>query len=171
MIFDYLSEKKQPGTYAGVTPNHQFLRGYGKFAEKNNLIIPGLLDPSAMHSTLLFSFKPLPNYVPITYDPQYIATISGFTTWETKSRNNDNQRTNCLVLLVDCPQLVERHQHLMNVHKATYTFDDYIPHITLSYDIGRDFDMKSLPNFNEFVDSFAYVGEYYNPIDLDYVKR
>ncbi len=169
MIIDLLSPK--PGTYAGVNVDQRFIDGYTQFASDVSYILPKMLEPSNIHSTLLFSFKHLPNYDPIEYSPALDARILGYMMWETKSRNDEGERTKCLVLAIDCPLLKDRHLHLMNEHNATYTFKEFIPHITLSYDVGNDFDVTQLPQFQKYTESFQYIREYKRDIDLDYVKR
>jgi len=50
-----------------------------------------------------------------------------------------------LVLKVESDWLLKRHDYLMVVHDAIYDYPEYIPHITLSYDIG-DMPQPEFPN-------------------------
>ena len=49
---------------------------------------------------------------------------------------------NCLVTVLKSKDLTAHHETIMDKYGATYDFDTYIPHITLSYDIG-DLDAKN----------------------------
>lgn len=54
----------------------------------------------------------------------------------------DNKR--CLVIKLESEYLTNRHKELMkNYPSLTYDYPEYIPHITLSYDIG-DFDISEI---------------------------
>lgn len=71
----------------------------------------------------------------------------------------------CLVLELDAPAVVERHLELMSLYpELTYDFDQYLPHITLSYDIGTfDASALELPNF------VCVLGdEYVEDLDLEW---
>jgi hypothetical protein len=68
-----------------------------------------------------------------------------------------------LVLVLDAPDVVKRHKQLMAKHKeATWDHDDYIPHVTLSYNSG-DFDPKTLDVSS--IGMITLVEEYTNDID------
>lgn len=56
----------------------------------------------------------------------------------------------CLVVELDAPEVVARHNGLLLQHPdLKHDFEDYIPHITLSYDIGSfDVSTLSLPDFS-----------------------
>jgi len=51
----------------------------------------------------------------------------------------------CLVLVLDAPTLLERHETLKTIHTLTHTHQEYIPHITISYDVPQDLDLEGLP--------------------------
>lgn len=117
------------GTYAGFKlsdDDTDFLYDYFK----NIVPVPNLIDKKSFHITLLYSRKELPNYEPKkeTNDWVYPTELDVFPT-------QDGKR--CLVLLVKAPYCLKRHKELMKEHDATYDYDNYVPHITISYDIGR----------------------------------
>ena len=71
----------------------------------------------------------------------------------------------CLVLVLDAPTVVARHEELMKRHPTlTYDFERYIPHVTLSYDIGAfDASRLTLPYF-----SCVLGDEYVEDLDLEW---
>ena len=73
----------------------------------------------------------------------------------------------CLVLVLNAPTVEERHADLMKRYpQLTYDFPSYIPHITLSYDIG-DYDEQKLA-----LPAFCCVlsDEYVEDLKLDWKK-
>jgi len=93
------------------------------------------------HSTLLYSRVSLPTYVP---------QGEIFPVWEAPSslysleKWIDTDGKTILVLTYSCKNLEDRHSYLMNKHNATYDFDEYKPHITLSYDIPEEFNIDNI---------------------------
>lgn len=59
----------------------------------------------------------------------------------------DGDGKNILVGILDNPKFKDIHEKFMNEYNLTYDYDEYIPHITLSYDIG-DFDYTKLEKFD-----------------------
>jgi len=150
-----LNEAPEDGTFAGVRFLPEDAQKLEQFAIDNN--VPNPNPASKMHVTLLFSKTPIANYEPHGPLKQAImaqakeATIFG----------DDDERV--LVLVLKCPQLVKRHKFLMDKHKeATWDHEDYIPHVTLSYDCG-DFDPESLDI--DSLDVLSLVEEYGDDID------
>lgn len=114
-----------------------------EYIKKNN--IPNPVDIDILHTTLLYTFSDLSGYVPITYDPPLIGTTTKFEKWPTQPKNG--KISMCLVMRIDCPTLSIRYNDLIHQHNAAYTFAEYKPHITLSYDV-NNFNTKDLPDFN-----------------------
>jgi hypothetical protein len=132
---------KLPGTFAGVRFDEQTMDAIEKYIKDNN--IPNPIPRNELHITLLYSKKHLPNYKPLGIVDEK-ATPDKLTVFKTSDKDKDD--TNCLVLLVKCPFLTKRFDTLMDEHKATYDFDEYLPHTTLSYDIG-DYDYSKAEQF------------------------
>jgi 2'-5' RNA ligase len=123
---DFYTEGKTKGTYAAVRIRYaKCLRDFLKKELPDIDVIP----EKDMHCTLLYSRKFLPDYEP---DPklEHKATITGLEVWDTFDKKR------ALVARLKCPSLVKRHKDLMEEHKATYDYDEYKPHFTISYDIG-----------------------------------
>ena len=131
------TSKQKTGTYAAVTYDEDSAKALSDFAEENN--IPDPVAPSDLHATLLYSRKHLPDYEPLgDLETPLTAKVKGFKGCPTNSGEK-----NCLVALLDCPELEERWKYLMDTHGATWDFPDYTPHTTLSYDVG-DLDASRL---------------------------
>ena len=144
------------GTYAAVKFDHPTRKSIHQYCATAN--IPNTIRPDKLHTTLLYSHKELTLYSPTDkYVHPLVAYPVGMDIWD--STNDQGQVEKCLVVLLDCPQLIDRHNLLMKDHGATYTFPNYQPHITLSYNVG-DLDPASLPFFENYVPSIIIVGEY-----------
>lgn len=91
-----------------------------------------LLNPVArsdLHSTICYSRK----YIkfPVDTDNELISVSQSLRIFETSGGP-------ALVLELDSEHLCKRHE-LAKLLGATYDFPDYIPHITLSYNIGGQY--------------------------------
>jgi hypothetical protein len=162
MLLMEIHNKK--GTYAGVRFDDATTDAVLRYIDENN--IPNGLNPSSMHTTLLYSRKFLPDYeAQGTIDPAYEGTPTTFDVWQ--STSDDGSSSNCLVIKYDCPELTKRHEYLMKTHGATYDFPDYTPHITLSYNIGN-MDIKKLPSILDILPTINVVSEYQEDLDLDW---
>ena len=144
MKLDDIMEKKEeakPGTYAGVRFDTDTIKRIKEFAKAYK--IPERLPSDKLHSTLLYSKKHLPDYQAAgEYDNPLVGKPKSFDVWESQP-DDDGVKSNCLILQIDCPTLVARHKELMDEHDAEYDFDEFKPHVTLSYNIG-DFDVSTL---------------------------
>lgn len=161
-----LKESKKPGTYVAV-----------KFSDKtNNLLrqyaidnkIPNRTRTDKLHTTVIYSCKHLEGFKheSVTFDPPLIGTVGKFEVWPTSPKPG-TEPSNCLVLLYDCPELIKRHNQIMNDYDATYDFDEFKVHTTLSYDIG-DLDWKSLPPISDVLSEIEIITDYSEPLNLDW---
>ena len=158
-------EEELPGTYAAVHFYDDTVDNIKTFIEENE--IPNAVPADKLHTTLLYSRKPCPDYEPMgTYKHMMTGTPTEFDVWQSQP-DDDGNRSNCLVLKYDCDELVDRHNHLMDEHDATFDFDEYRPHVTLSYDIG---DM-SIDNLDpEKIGPINIVEEYGEDLDQNWAK-
>ena len=142
------------GTYAAVKPSPQSADNITRAAIE--LGIPGVIEPSEIHCTLLYSRK----YVPLsgTIDVDYKSLISNFELF--------GENKEILVITLISKDLSERHKYLMDTYNATYDFETYIPHITLSYNIG-EFDINKI-DISDFNEDLNFITEYYEDLDLNY---
>ena len=148
-------EKEQPGTFAGVRFSKANEKTIMKYIKDND--IPNPVKPDEIHATLLYSKKHLPDYKARgNIDPPIQIKSKGFHTFPQQEKRSNGDTIHCLVLLLNSPELEKRHKFLMNKHNASYDFDEYIPHLTLSYDMGN-IDIDKLP---KITDKLEIVNEY-----------
>jgi len=155
--------EKSAGSYVGVRLSNKTKEGLEAFAHK--AAVPNALDSKDYHTTVMYSripfhdkFKPLGRLsVPI------VGLGKNLALWPTQDGGN------CLVYIYDCPDLSARHEWIMNMYDATYDFPEYIPHITLSYDVG-DLKLDELPNIHNWVPEIEIVEEYVKPIDPNWTR-
>lgn len=150
------------GTYAGVKLSVSSDKLLTDFLRKEDIQNP--VPSNKLHVTLLYSRKYLPDYEPAgVYDKPLIATPLGFEIWKSQSGKN------CLVLKLSCQKLVDRHRELMTEHNATFDYDEYTPHVTLSYDVGdRQITGKDTLKFSY---PLTIVSEYIEDLDLDWADN
>lgn len=151
---------KNKGTYAGYklsAPSKKYLSDFMKENE-----IPNALDPDKLHVTLVYSRKHLPDFKPLG-NVSIAAKPEQFVVWKGRD-STGSKEANCLILLLDCPEAEERHKQIKDEHGATFDYDKYQPHITLSYDIG---DMK-IARLKVPTRNIMFVEEYVEDLDLDW---
>lgn len=109
--------------------------------------IPNLLTADKIHTTIIYS-KTYDNIKTAEYKVMKpVAVIGSMEIWKTQGGKS------ALVAKLDAPDLSIRHNWLMKNHNLTYDYDEYKPHITLSYDVPDDFDVpKTIPEISLIVD-------------------
>lgn len=168
-LAELLMEQDKPGTYAGVHFDQETIDKIIKYVKDNR--IPDPVPRGKLHTTLLYSRKHLPKYkaqgkldTPLTGVPDELVV------WETNGKERNEPTSRCLILKYKCPALVKRHDTLMDLHDATYDFPDYIPHVTLSYDIG-DMEIEDLPDPKTIIDKLVIIEEYQESLNLSWAKE
>ena len=159
-ILDQMKDN-QPGTYAAVTFDTHTNKEIHNYTTATSL--PNAVRLDQLHTTLLYSRKHLPDYKPHGIMMAMYGTPVGLEVWPSKGSER------CLLLKYDCPELCARHAYLMSTHNATYDFHDYVPHVTLSYDIGK-LDISALPDVREYVKAIVIVNEYSRELILDWAS-
>lgn len=152
---------KKPGTYAAVTFSEKTVESLKELQEK--LGVPNPLDASEFHSTLLYSRKNLPNYIPLgELTPVVTSDTEDFTLdiWPSGEKN-------VLVLIYPCEWLSSRWKALSEEHDAPWDFPDFTPHITLSYDVGDYTPPDKLVHFAS-KKPIVIVNEYSSDLNKDY---
>ncbi len=156
-----LYEAPEDGTFAGVKFDQSSIQTLKNFIDENK--IPNPTPPEDYHVTLLFSHTPLPNYEPVGSYKQALTAIPKYAT----IFGEDEEKA--LVIVLDAPGLVKRHKYLMNKHpEATWDHDEYLPHVTLSYDVG-DFNIEKL-NVDD-IGMLQIIEEYSDDIEPDWEKN
>lgn len=151
---------REPGAYIGVNFNKHTITALTKFCKENN--VPKRFRRDRCHATILYSKKPCPGIKPMGK----LNEKAAFKGWDIFP-NYDNTKK-VLVMLLDSPWMVSRHNELMDKHDASYDFDEYKPHVTLSYDVGNDFDVDKLPDFPQ---ELSLINEYYEDLVIDWQNK
>lgn len=120
------------GTYVAANFSEDSVKALTKLQEE--IGVPNPVSPEDFHTTIVYSRIPIEWE---TMDHDVPAKVVGYRVFET-----GEDHTKCLVLEIDCPSLTERFEESME-KGASFDFPSYIPHITLSYDIG-DFSIDDL---------------------------
>ena len=137
------------GTYAAVNFDDKTIDTLQEFMKDHK--IPNKITPKKMHCTILYSEKHLPDYTAHgKIDPPFEGKPTKLEVWKSQP-DDDGQTANCLVLNFDCKDLTDRHLKLMDDHDATFSFDEFKPHVTLSYDIG-DMKIDEFPKGSDIID-------------------
>lgn len=123
-----IAKKVPDGSYVAVKFDDESRTRLYEFAKE--LKLPNPLPKEKYHTTLIYSRKYNPD---IEVDQSiYPLEIKGNSL--TVFNTQDEKRA--AVIKFHSPELVARHNHLMSEYQLEYDYDTYIPHITLSYDIG-----------------------------------
>ena len=162
--------EKQQGTYVAVQWPKEVAKIITDTAKEFG--VPNVLDDNDIHTTLIYSrvgFEHTPSkedfgFSTVGPNNSRKSMLVVFENRETGSR--------ILALKLYSKQLENRHKEIMtNNPKATYDFDEYIPHITLSYDI-KDYDISNFDyeQFSERLEDASGGVEYTEPLNLDWEK-
>lgn len=138
---EIIQEKIEPGTFAGVRLSKESQNIIKEFCQNNHISNPSPKDK--LHITLLYSKKPCPDYKPSQKPYPMTARAKNFEIWVSEHIDG---KPNCLVLKLECAGLVKRQKYLMDKHGATFDYDEYVPHITFSYDVGN-LKANDIPKF------------------------
>lgn len=139
------------GTYAAVTFDDETVQNLKRYVKENSIPKPN----TDWHATLLYSRRHMPNYSP---DKEYTTVLEGVPTG---FEMFDDGKV--LAVTFSCPPLYQRHHKLMLEHGGTYDFDQYRPHVTLSYD-ASSVKVDKLPEIDFPI---KIIGEYAEDLDLD----
>ena len=127
------------------------------FIKDNN--IPSTLTRDDFHSTIIYSRKYADIPTNDVGEDLGYAEPQKFHIFETQEGKR------ALVILLKSEYLTNRFKELMDKYDLTYDFEEYLPHVTLSYDIG-DFDISEL-NIEDLPKHFTINTEYKEDLDLD----
>ena len=128
MKFKTYMEQSEKGTYAGVRLSDDDSDYIVELCKE--LELPNPITKKDIHITLLYSRKYHPEYIPEENLEEWCYPWK-FHIFETFDKKR------ALVLKLKSDYLENRHKYLMDKLDATYDYPEYIPHITLSYDIGE----------------------------------
>lgn len=152
-------KKKEGGTYAAAKMDKKSCDKIKQFCIDNN--IPNRVKSEKLHTTIIYSRTKAPNLK--ASDEIYplkamCSELEIFKTFDGK---------NALVMKLHSPELVAHHESIMREHQTTYDYDEYKPHITISYDCG-DFDPNSFVGELPMV---TFISEYVEDLVLDWQNK
>ena len=155
-------ETKETGAFVGVRFSSETVKCLKDMIK--TLGVQNPTDTDDFHCTVMYTRSDVPDLLDMdgqSFDPPLIATADKFEIF------NSNDDHDCLVLLIKCDELVERHEAIKDKYGAVYTYPDYKPHITLSYNCdGFDLDAA---NAEKGIDTIEIIEEYVSPLNSDWV--
>ena len=139
------------GTYAAFKPCKESAISIYKAALK--LGVKDIIPIDKLHITLLYSRKAVPDFIPMgAIDPVEISATEIIPLG------------NALVLKVRSLYIYKRHLELMRIFEAEHDYDEYIPHLSLSYN--KDIqDPEIFEKFKPF--TFKICLEYKEDLKID----
>lgn len=157
------SKKKKPdGTYVAVRFSRETQNAIKKFVKA--LGIKDAVAREKMHTTLIYSRKHFVYKDPMLgkIEPSWKGKAKEFHIWETR----DEGKSKALVMAYTCAELTKEHKRIMKEYDAIYDFPEYIPHITLCYDVGENFDTSKI-KIDDFPE-IEIIEEYTTDLVLDW---
>lgn len=154
------------GRYVGVHFTPDTIEQVKKIIDNEG--IPNPIDPDDLHSTIAHSSRSdIPGYeVDGELNEPVEARINNFKIFDTKEGGR------CLVAALDSDYLHAKHKKTID-HGASYDFDEYIPHVTLSYNVGGDWDEENLKKLTNKYGGMRLTisDEYDQELDPNWVKN
>jgi|SRR5579859_1265484 len=136
-----LVSNKKKGLYVGMRVLEPSCSQIKEHCRSAGIPIAESAGERRLHTTVLYSRKPCPNFVA----EQAIVHGAEFICYELFNKRHDsNQKV--LVIKLNAPTIVARHLTLMAEHNATFDFPVFTPHITIAD--GYSGDINSLPTIN-----------------------
>lgn len=132
----------------------------------DNESLPKPTPPEKLHSTIAYSKdNPISDYtVDGKLEEPIECEIDSFDIFPSQDG------TNCLVVKLKAPDLINKH-NITRKLGASYDYDEYIPHVTLSYDAG-DISSERLEDLNKkYRGTKIYADEEYDePLKNNWAK-
>lgn len=160
-----ITELGKDGTYIAVRFNRATQNKLRKLTKQLGIPNEQTVPREKLHCTVVYSRKPFKDFTikgkmdePIKAEPDKLEIF--------KTQSG----ANALVLRFHSKELDDRHNYFNDEFGATYDYDEYKQHVTLSYDVGdwkipKSFDPKSV------IDSLEMDEEYYEALNLDWTKE
>lgn len=114
------------GTYVAVELDARSRKALDSWVSQHN--IPNAADPNQYHVTVIYSRKGVPEVKSYDFNLPIEGTISGWKLFPTANGKN------CLVAIIDAPELEKHHKTIRSELGATHDYPNYQPHVTISYD-------------------------------------
>ncbi len=160
----YLKENSESnpanGTYACVNLSDRHSKKLAAWLQDNlkHIEHPINNDRHPFHATLMFSRNLLPT---LKDEKVKLPVLARGVEWKLFDQPNRDDKALVLILHSD-GILEELHERFMQLPGATYDFDDFIPHLTVSVNYTPKEVPKVKPNFGLSLDKFVV-----EPLNLD----
>lgn len=131
--------ERRAGTYVSCTYTDETNQNLATWCVEN--LIPDPLDPAKYHTTIIYSRAPIPKafeILKLKEDLEFKA--KGFHLFDSKE---DPLRA-ALVIELDAPEIVAAHKRMI-AGGGTHDYDDFTPHLTVSYLALKSTDLTILP--------------------------
>jgi len=149
--------ERRKGTYAAVKYDDAIMpiiEEWGKLWK-----IPNLINPSELHTTVIYSRVVIPKVRQTSLDRDALKSL-GWRFLPTQLKLLDD----ALVIMLEAPELIEVHEKLVK-QGATHDYVDYIPHVTIAYDVPVEFDWSTITPPPIY---FIPIKLYFEPLDLNW---
>lgn len=150
-----------PGTYIAVRVHPESERLIREFMELYDVPIVYPNVERRRHITLVSSDDDFVKEFEAKPDVKYMAMPKKLDVMPTREGNP------CLVLHLECTELVARHNEILERYNATDRYPEFKCHISFSYDIGN-YDMSKLP---PFMAPIVVGEEYCEEFNANWVNR
>ena len=118
------------GTYAGIYLSDESKLQLESWAKKHN--IHNLINSDEFHCTIVYSRVGVPKLENEWFDLGQIPIITPIRSWHVFNTQNFKR---CLVGILDSYEIRDLHEDLhYHYPDLTYDYDNFLPHLTLSYD-------------------------------------
>lgn len=128
------------GTYVALRVAQSTHDDIKNFCVNNNVQVNLSHFDRRLHCTLIYSRKYCPDLC-VNPSQIYRAEFCGYDIFTNSTGDN-----NVLVMKIKSPQVYARHKQLMREYSATYDYEDFVPHLSISYNFTGD--IKHLPDFD-----------------------
>lgn len=145
--------KFKDGIYISVDVDGFTQENLNQYMKEN---LKGIQKSKSLHCTLIFSQKPLKEEV----ETEEYSTSGTFKYFSLFGPEKD-----VLVIELDCEKLIERNKELVEKYGFISDFDEYKPHLTLAYNVPKDFDINTLPGIDFKIN---FHNEHVEPLKLDW---
>lgn len=148
----WYKRQHQYGTYVSanlsVHSKHEFTDWMQGLQLDSELVS---IAPDDYHATISYSLTPMPAVLAHRFDLPITARVSGWRIFD----NTEADGLRCLVAVLDSTDLHKVNAQMALQYRATSTFAEYIPHVTISYTYSLDQVPASIPPFELVFDSIT----------------
>lgn len=127
------------GTYVSARCSQPTKTSVAEWIEQNNITNP--VDTNTLHCTIVYSRRGAPDLASYPYPETIKAQPKCLSIFPTASGKK------CLVIELEDSELNTTHDKIHNEYDVTYDYDDYKPHVTVSYDYDGGIEHLQLPTF------------------------